>query len=49
MKFAYFTLYLAKRLYDKAATQEAKDRIAHEFFKKDAELVIEEIKRAMEG
>ena len=49
MKLAYHTLNLAKRLYDQAATQATKDRIAHGFMRDDAEIVLEEMKRKLEG
>lgn len=49
MKFAYHSLQLAKSLYDRAETQEDKDRIAHGFMQNDAAIVLEEMKRQMEG
>lgn len=49
MKLAYHTLSLAKRLYDQAATQETKDRIAHGFMRDDAGIVLEEMKRKLES
>ncbi|WP_179090110.1 hypothetical protein MHI37_06860 [Paenibacillus sp. FSL H8-0548] len=49
MKHAYYTLQLAKQLYDRANTQESKDRIANGFMRKDAEIVLEEMKRQLEG
>lgn len=48
MKFAYHALKLSKSLYDRAETQEERDRIANGFLRDDADIVLAEMKKKLE-